>query len=273
MTAQEDTVNSTIVRANCTHCGAEVHRARGLVDGTPDWRQHVVCRDCREADEPADVQITQMLADRIRQRWTDKAAAFDAGARLEDAQLDAAPAAVWQQRAHDALAEWLDPERVRSRSGLMICGPTGIGKTWAAFALANAVADLGYGADIRAASETELMGPQVATWQLESHLRRSIDGAAMVIVDDIGVAPRHRDQLQAAWKMLADLVSSQPRSMLVVGTSNRQSWAKESGLTEWVGQQTASRLRSWTSICTTGAVDRRTGDTHENWARQTSRSK
>lgn len=265
-------MTSSIVQANCTLCGAEVHRSRALVADRPDWRQHVVCLDCREAAEPAGTQVAQMIADRTRQRWTGKAAAFDAGAHLENAHLDADPAAVWQQRAHDALSTWRDPQLQRSRSGLMICGPTGIGKTWAAFAVANAVADLGYGAEIRVASEAELMGPQVATWQLEDRFRRWIDGAVMVIVDDIGVAPRHRDQLQAGWKMLADLISAQPRSMLVVGTSNRQSWGKEAGLTEWVGQQTASRLRSWTSICTTGAVDRRTGDTHENWERQTGRS-
>lgn len=265
-------MTSSIVQANCTRCGAEVHRSRALVADRPDWRQHVVCLDCREAAEPAGTQVAQMIADRTRQRWTGKAAAFDAGAHLENAHLDADPAAVWQQRAHDALSTWRDPQLQRSRSGLMICGPTGIGKTWAAFAVANAVADLGYGAEIRVASEAELMGPQVATWQFEDRFRRWIDGAVMVIVDDIGVAPRHRDQLQAGWKMLADLISAQPRSMLVVGTSNRQSWGKEAGLTEWVGQQTASRLRSWTSICTTGAVDRRTGDTHENWERQTGRS-
>jgi len=265
-------VTSSIVHATCTRCGSDVHRTKALVDDRPDWRQHVVCIDCREAAEPAGAQVAQMIAERTRQRWSDKAAAFDAGARLEDAYLDATPASAWQQLAHEALSKWRDPELPRSRSGLMICGPTGIGKTWAAFALANAVADLGYGAEIRVASEVELMGPHVATWQLEDRLRRWIDGAVMVLVDDIGVAPRHRDQLQAAWKMLADLISSQPRSMLVVGTSNRQSWGKDAGLTEWVGQQTASRLRSWTSICTTGAVDRRTGDTHENWLRQTGRS-
>ena len=266
-------MTSSIVQADCTRCGASVHRARSLVDTNPDWRTHVVCRDCREASEPAGEQVEKMLAERARQRWTDRAMTFDAGAHLEDARLDDTPGAVWQQRAHDALAEWRDPARTRSRSGLMICGPTGIGKTWAAFALANTVADLGYGAEIRVASEADLLGPQVATWQLEDHLRRWIDGAAMVLVDDIGVAPRHRDQLQAGWKMLADLIAAQPRSMLVVGTSNRQSWSKEAGLTEWVGQQASSRLRSWTSICTTGAVDLRTGDTHENWARQTSRPK
>lgn len=265
-------MTSSIVQANCTRCGVEVQRTRALVDGNPDWRQHVVCLDCREATEPAGEQVWKMLAERTRRRWTDRAVTFDAGARLEEAHLDETPGAVWQQRAHDALVEWRDPSRERSRSGLMLCGPTGIGKTWAAFAVANAVADLGYGAEIRVASETELLGPQVATWQLEDHLRRWIDGAAMVIVDDIGVAPRNRDQLQAGWKMLADLIAAQPRSMLVVGTSNRQSWGKEAGLTEWVGQQASSRLRSWTLICTTGAVDRRTGDAHENWARQTGRS-
>ncbi|MFL0579565.1 AAA family ATPase [Dietzia sp. 179-F 9C3 NHS] len=153
----------------------------------------------------------------------------------------------------------------------MLCGPTGIGKTWAAFAVANAVADLGFGDRIRVASEAELMGPQVATWQMEETFRRWVDGAALLLVDDIGVAARHRDQIQSGWKMLADLISAQPRSMLVVGTSNRQSWVKDSGLTDWMGQQAASRLRSWTAICTTGAVDRRTGDRHENWARQTSK--
>lgn len=265
-------MTSSIVQAECVDCGTTVHRARALVDSNPDWRSHVVCQDCREAAEPATQSIAQMLAGQDRLSWSNRAASFDAGAGLEAARLDPDPTAVWQQRAREAVSVWRDPDRPRSRSGLMICGPTGIGKTWAAFAVANTVADQGFGSQIRVASEADLLGPHIATWQLEEHLRRWVEGAVMVIIDDIGVAARSRDQLQSGWKMLADLISAQQRSMLVVGTSNRQSWGKGAGLTEWVGQQTSSRLRSWTSICTTGAVDRRTGDAHENWARQTGRS-
>lgn len=265
-------MSGEIVSAECTRCGRTVHRVLATVEGTPGWRQHVVCRDCREAEDPVDAHLDRMLAGRARQRWADRAVAFDAAAGLDQAALPEGPdAAVWVQHARAALRTWADPAQQMSRSGLMLVGPTGIGKTWAGFALANAVADAGFGDAIRVATELDLLGPQVATWEMDERLRSWVDGAAMLMVDDIGVASRHQDQVQAGWKRLCDVVASQPRSLIVVGTSNRQSWMKPGGLAEWMGQQSASRMRSWTTLCTTGAQDRRTGDMHENWARHTGR--
>lgn len=264
-------MNTAIVKAPCIDCGDTVLRAASIEATSPEWREHVRCVTCRDADGSADDQIAQMLSENARQHWRRTVTGFDASAGFEHAQLDPTSDQAWQQRARAALNTWQDQQQTTSRSGLMLCGPTGIGKTWAAFAVANTVASLGFGDKIRVATETELLGAQVAAWDLEARLSRWVEGASVLVIDDIGVAARHRDQVQSGWKLLADLISALPRSVLVVGTSNRQSWTKEGGLAEWMGQQAASRMRSWTAICTTGAIDRRTNERHENWARQTSR--
>lgn len=262
----------TIVTAQCTTCGAQVSRALEAVEHVPNWRTNVQCTACREAVDPPDSVATQLLTDRADEHWRDRVTAFDAAAGFDRASLDPDANLVWQQRAHAALTTWLDPDQPRSRTGLMLCGPTGIGKTWSAFAVANEVASRGLGSTIRVASETNLMGQHVAAWDMDEHLRNWVDGASVLLIDDIGVAARHHDQIQSGWKILVDAIAGQPRSLLVVGTSNRQSWSKQAGLAEWMGQQAASRMRSWTSICTTGFIDRRTGDRHDNWQRQTTRS-
>lgn len=257
----------TIVAAQCTRCGATVKRMLATVQHTPEWREHVVCPACRESESPTDAVIDEMLAAQHADRWRKIVARFDAAAGYQDAALSEPPEARWEQLAAKAVDELQDGSSI-TRSGLMLVGPTGIGKTWAAFAVANYAAQRGYADAIRVSSEVDLLGAQVAPWQLREQLGRWVEGARVLIVDDIGVASRQQDQIQGGWKQLCDLIAAQPHSMLVIGTSNRQSWTKAGGLVEWIGQQSTSRLRSWLPIATTGVVDRRTGETHQNWADQ-----
>jgi len=261
-------VNSEIITADCTGCGARVKRMLESVRHIDGWRSHVVCGACREAEDPSAERFARLIREDSESRWRAKVEAFDASAGYVDARLPDEPEQAWQRVAVDALDVWCEPGPRPARAGLMLVGPTGIGKTWAAFAVANEAARRGNPSGIRVASELDLLGAQVAPWELRDHVGRWVDGASVLLIDDIGVAARQQDQIQAGWKALCDLIAGQNRPLLLLGTSNRQSWQKEGGLVSWMGQQSASRLRPWMRICTTGVVDRRTGETHANWERQ-----
>lgn len=258
-------MSRTIVEAECVNCGASVKRLLAVVQRNEDWREHVLCPTCRERSDPTAAHIAEMVATQSRERWERLVRRFDAAAGYERASLDEGRDSQWGKAARSALNTWLDPSEV-TRSGVMLVGPTGIGKTRAAFAIANAAAQAGYADSIRVSSEVELLGAQVAPWELGNTLERWVNGARVLIVDDIGVAARQQDQIQAGWKQLCDLVSAQPRSILLVGTSNRASWAKSGGIVDWIGQQSGSRLRSWMTLSTTGFIDHRTDTEHPNWA-------
>lgn len=257
----------TIATAKCTGCGAPVKRMLSTIDHNPQWRNYVLCPTCRETDTPTAAVINDMLDTQHRNRWRDIATRFDPAAHYDTATLPTTPTHRWEHIAAEAIQQLLSADPA-TRCGVMLVGPTGIGKTWAAFAIANHIADLGYAHTIRATSEADLLGAHIPPWQVRDHITQLVDGANVLLIDDIGVAARHHDQIHTGWKLICDVISAQPQSMLLVGTSNRQSWLKAGGLGEWVGGQSVSRLRSWMTITTTGTTDRRTGQTHHNWAAQ-----
>ncbi|NLE80765.1 MAG: ATP-binding protein, partial [Rhodococcus sp.] len=198
------------------------------------------------------------------ERLRHRIGAFDATSGYESASLDAehVHGTRWARAAKGALDRSADRT---SRSCLMFFGPTGIGKTWAGFAICNAAAGR-FGADsVRFATEETLLGGDVAPWELRSRLQRWLRGAAAVLIDDIGVANRRTDQVQAAWKELCSQIAAHPEELIVVGTTNRQGWNGDAGLTSWMGAQSTSRLQQWSVDCSTGWTDRRTGVVHERW--------
>ena len=252
-----------IVKVGCSGCGVPVSRMSGLPGRAHDWKDHVVCSKCRN-DDPAETWAAELDAQaqlRLQQRILD----FDATAGYETANLEAddVRATRWAQAARQALrAAETDP---KSRTCLMFFGPTGIGKTWAGFAICNAAARQ-FGADrVRFATEESLLGGDVAPWELLSRIQGWLRGASAVLIDDIGVANRRSDHVQVAWKELCSQIAAHPRELLVVGTTNRQGWNGDAGLTAWMGAQSTSRLRQWSADCSTGWSDRRTGVVHERW--------
>ncbi|MBM4570050.1 ATP-binding protein, partial [Rhodococcus hoagii] len=100
---------------------------------------------------------------------------FDATAGYESASLNADD--VRDTRWARAAVAALDDASTRTtRAGLMFFGPTGIGKTWAGFAICNAAVQR-FGADsVRFATEETLLGGDVAPWELHGRLQSWLRG-------------------------------------------------------------------------------------------------
>ncbi|MDN5758119.1 MAG: ATP-binding protein [Tomitella sp.] len=252
-----------IMTVPCRSCGADVRRASGM-PGQPDgWRDNVLCTECR--GESPEEDWTALLEDKARQRLHERILRFDAAAGYENAAIDAPDVAStrWAEATQDAIM--VCRRQDTARDGVMFVGPTGIGKTYAAFAVCNAAARALGPDGVRFTTEEDLLGGDVASWQLKAHIARFLLGAHTVLIDDIGVASRRSDQIQAAWKELCGQIAAQPGPMMIVGTTNRQGWDGDQGISAWMGAQAASRMRQWTSEATTGWTDKRTGVLHERW--------
>ncbi len=251
-----------IVQVPCRTCGAAVSRMTGLAGQPPNWQDRVVCAGCRDEDpqQAWDAELDRQARARLHRRIV----GFDATAGYETASLntDDVRNTRWARAAVSALD---DAAARTTRAGLMFFGPTGIGKTWAGFAICNAAVQR-FGADsVRFATEETLLGGDVAPWELHGRLQSWLRGASVVLVDDIGVANRRQEQVQAAWKELCSQIAGHPSSLVLVGTTNRQGWDGDAGLTAWMGAQATSRLRQWSVDCSTGWADRRTDAVHERW--------
>lgn len=255
-----------VVTAQCVRCPAEVSRAVGLGGQRENWREFVLCVDCRDGED-AETVWRRTLDDAAAARLRARILKFDAAAGYEDASLDdpGVRDTNWAAAARDAIESCTFASDKPARVGLMLVGPTGIGKTWAAFAACNAVAAKTGADSVRFASEEELLGAEVPPWELKEHLSKWMLGASAIFVDDIGVATRGTDQIQAGWKQLCGLIAAHPSPILFLGTTNRQGWDGQTGIGAWVGAQAASRLRQWTTEGTTGWIDRRTNETHNHW--------
>jgi DNA replication protein DnaC len=258
-----------VVAAQCVRCSAEVSRAVGFDGQRENWREFVLCADCRDGDD-AETVWRKTLDDAAAARLRTRIRSFDAAAGDENASLDdhGVQDTKWAAAAREAIDSCTTAADRPVRAGLMLVGPTGIGKSWAAFAACNAIAARTGADSVRFASEEELLGAEVAPWELKEHLSKWMSGASAVFVDDIGVATRGTDQIQAGWKQLCGLIAAHPSPILFLGTTNRQGWDGQAGIGAWVGAQAASRLRQWTTDCTTGWVDRRTNDIHKQWHKQ-----
>lgn len=259
-----------VVTATCVRCSADVTRAVGLPGQSANWREFVLCPVCRDADEDAQTVWRKSIDDAAAERLRARILRFDAAAGYENACLDdpGVRGTNWATAARNAIDTCTTASDRPARAGLMLLGPTGIGKSWAAFAACNAIAARTGADSVRFASEEELLGAEVPPWELKDHLSRWMLGASVILVDDIGVATRGTDQIQAGWKQLCGLIAAHPTPILFLGTTNRQGWDGQAGIGAWVGAQAASRLRQWTTDCTTGWVDRRTNEIHDRWRKQ-----
>lgn len=252
-----------IVQVKCVGCGAGLRRMVGIPGQPYNWADHVRCDTC-SSDDPRQA-AADLLAGKAAARLQKRIVRFDAAAGYEHARLDDESVAgtLWARDARDAVDACAAGGPIRR--GMFFVGPTGIGKTWAGFAIGNAAADR-MGADgVRFATEESLLGRDVAPWELQARLERFTTGAHTLIVDDIGVATRRQDQIQGAWKELCGLIAAQPNPVLLIGTTNRQGWDGDAGLAAWMGAQAVSRIRQWSKDYTTGWEDKRTGQVHQRW--------
>lgn len=246
----------TVKNTKCSRCGGVVRRL-GEPAGT------VLCRRCLNLDDSAIHHAVRAAAeDRLAQRLS----RFDTSGRYSDAKLPTAPRTRWERLAIAAVsthAEHLATGRC-ARTGLVFIGPTGIGKTRALISIARGVGAI-EPAGISVLTESELLDPSVAPWDLRAHVARLLANRHCILVDDIGSVARTPDQIMSGWLEVAECLNAATTPILFVGTTNRQSWSERGGLTEWMGAQSVSRLREYCEIATTGWTDHRTGQEHPQW--------
>lgn len=241
----------------CSSCSAPVRRLPGSSD------KAVLCPACTESGVGALRAIVNASAVDV---LDGQLAKFDGAGSYRSAQLSTDPTSRWERAAVDAVAAQKSAweQGTVGRGGLILIGPAGIGKTWAGIAICRAVGAFDP-TGVLALSETELLAPGIAPWELTSHIRRLIAGRRCILVDDVGAVARPADQVMSAWKFLLDSIRSADYPTLLIVTTNRQSWSGPNGLADWMGAQAVSRLREHADIGTTGWTDRRTGLDHDQW--------
>lgn len=246
----------TLATFNCVTCGAGVRR----FDTPPG---PVQCRQCLVPDDEA---LHRSVSAAASERLARRLARFDQAGGFAGAVLPEHPTTRWERLALTAVADHKKRLSARSpgRGGLVFIGPTGIGKTRAAIAIVKAVGDLD-AAGVAAVTESELLNPGVAPWDLPAHITRMVAGRHCLFVDEIGSVSRQPDQVMAGWREVAEHLHASPLPVLFIATTNRQSWASSGGLSEWMGAQTVSRLNQFCQMATTGWVDHRTGAEHSQW--------
>lgn len=247
----------SVMTVYCTACHSPVRRL-----GPPTGQ--VLCRTClnSDSDDMLRESVRAAAADRLAQRL----ARFDRLGMFDDATLPAEPRTRWQTIAIGLVAEHCRRlgDGATGRCGLMFIGPTGIGKTRAAIAIARAVGTVDP-AGVAAVTESELLDPGVAPWELPAHIARLMANRHTLLVDEIGSVARQPDHVMAGWRDVAEHIHASDVPVLFVGTTNRQSWSERGGLGEWMGAQAVSRLRQFCETATTGWTDHRIGQEHLQW--------
>lgn len=252
---------TTEVDVVCVGCGSAVRRP-AAVARVGSWRATVRCPACATATElTAETERARHLADQMRARWVARVRAFDPAARYDIAAITDFDGPVFRSTItavvddHQAGAR-TDP----TRTGVLLIGPSGIGKTRAMFAILNEVATSA--SRIEFGSEDEILGASKPSWEMAGHIAARVGRANVIGIDDVGVSVRRPDERMVAWKVFADVVARESNPVLVVMTTNLRGWRP---LEEWVGAQAASRLSTWLPLATPGFRDWRTGRVHETW--------
>jgi DNA replication protein DnaC len=243
-----------MITTTCSTCGQPVKRL--ITPTTP-----VLCAHCCAPSEEA---IREEALIDARRRVERQFLTFDAAGSYDSAVLSMTQTPTqWQRKAVAAVNAHRQrlTENSPGRGGILFTGPTGIGKTHAAIAICRRVADFDP-AGIRVTTETSLLRPGIPPWELHDHIRRTIDGARTLLIDDVGTVARPQDQVMSAWKQVADLIAASPTSTLVLATTNLTDLQH---LSQWVGAQAASRLTGFMDQATTGWTDHRAGVDHLDW--------
>lgn len=244
-----------IITAVCSECGDGVRRLE------PPKRA-VLCPTCCRNRAAGD--DTAFINASARDLLENRLNAFDTtGGYGRQPFTPSRSPARWEQLSASSIDQHLRSldSSTPGRAGLLLIGPTGIGKTRAALSIARRVADT-HPRGVWALSETELLNPTIPPWELPAHIRQAVGGRHTLVVDDIGTAARPVDQVMAAWKTVVDALFAAPNPILLVATTNRTTWES---LSDWMGAQATSRLTSFTSLATTGWTDHRSGLEHTAW--------
>lgn len=252
---------TTEVDVLCVGCGSAVRRP-AAVARVGSWRSTVRCPACATATElTAKLERARHHADQRRAQWVARVRAFDAGAQYESATITDFDGPVFRSAItgvvdHHQAAARTDP----LRSGVLLIGPSGIGKTRAMFAILNLLATSA--SRVEFGSEDEILGASKPSWEMAGHIAERVGRADVIGIDDVGVSVRRPDERMVAWKVFADVVARECNPVLVVMTTNLRGWRP---LEDWVGAQAASRLSTWMPLATPGYLDWRTGQAHESW--------
>lgn len=243
-----------MITVSCSSCGQDVKR---LVPPTAS----VLCTECCT---PSDDEVHHQLLADAQRRVECQLRAFDTAGSYDTAALSMTDTAtLWQRKSIAAVA---DHQRRLARNepgrgGILFTGPTGIGKTYAGIAILRRVAQFDP-SGIRVMTESSLLRPGIAPWELHDHIRRMLHSARTMLIDDVGTVARPQDQVMMAWKLAADLIAASPTSVLLIATTNLPDMDR---LSAWIGAQATSRLAGFVEQATTGWTDRRAGVDHAEW--------
>lgn len=241
---------------SCADCGATMRRL-----GSPS--PTALCAMCVDDGGAAMREsVHRASSARLEQRL----GRFDGAGGFDGAELPAHPEKRWEKLAATAVAEHLRrlADAQPGRTGLVFIGPTGIGKTRAAIAMTRAVAAV-EPAGVAAMTESDLLSPSVAPWELPTHVAQLLSNRHTIMIDEVGSVSRPADQIMAGWRTVVEYVHASPLPVLFIATTNRQSWSESGGLGEWMGAQSVSRLRECCEMATTGWTDHRINRDHLDW--------
>ena len=196
----------------------EALRLCGMLRALNDQLQHPDCA-ALSFEERLGLLIDRELTERQNQRLA---------TRLKRARLrqSAAPEDVdfRQPRGLDR-AQFLalcSCEWIRDRENLLVTGPTGVGKTFLACALAQKACREGY--SVEYVRTSRLLGELTATRADGTYSRRltALARTDLLVLDDWGLSPLTADQRRDLWELLDDRYDR--RSTLVTSQLPEEHW-------------------------------------------------
>lgn len=241
-------VRPTVPRCGC--CSSPIWEPNDIeLDGAPgDWRTRGLCIDCVKL-APADLakrESPELRAERVIDSRVDASGLPDVfrSARLSDIEGDdRAP-------VREALDLWARGEL----TGLFLCGPVGVGKTFMAAAAARA--RLAVTSVSWVSAPRFVMDARATYGSLEfSRSTNLLQAKSDLVLDDLG----QENPTQSAQELLFAAVDERlnaGRSLLI--TSN----LTQSELGERYGLWLPSRLQALTAFRVTGPDRRLTGDVY-----------